>query len=404
MIDVDTSSFFAIVSVAALAAITVAVLPSRFAPPVVVLELVLGIVIGPQALDLAHSDAFITFFSNLGLGMLFYFAGYEIDFGRIEGKPLRLGAIGWGLSVALAYGIGGALAAAGIVVSFLYTGSAMATTAIGTLIPILRDTGELKTRFGTYLLAAGACGEFGPVLLITLVLSTSQPLHKAVILLGFILLALAVALSSVRLVWKGWPALERTFEASSQLAVRITVVLVFGLVLLASQLGLDVLLGGFVAGMITRAALRGHELTVFESKLTAVGFGFFVPFFFVTSGLQFDLNALGSSSAILKLALFLSLFVVVRGTPAVLLYRGVLSMGERAALAFYCATELPLVVAITTLAIAAGHMRHSTAAGLVGAAMLSTLIFPFVGLALKKRADLGDSEGPGSGEQAAALA
>ncbi len=404
MIDVDTSSFFAIVSVAALAAITVAVLPSRFAPPVVVLELVLGIAIGPQVLDLAHSDAFITFFSNLGLGMLFYFAGYEIDFQRIEGKPLRLGAIGWGLSVALAYGIGGALAAAGIIVSFLYTGSAMATTAIGTLIPILRDTGELKTRFGTYLLAAGACGEFGPVLLITLVLSTSQPLHKAVILLGFILLALAVALSSVRLVWKGWPALERTFEASSQLAVRITVVLVFGLVLLASQLGLDVLLGGFVAGMITRAALKGHELSVFESKLTAVGFGFFVPFFFVTSGLQFDLNALGSSSALLKLALFLCLFVIVRGTPAVLLYRGVLSMRERAALAFYCATELPLVVAITTLAIAAGHMRHSTAAGLVGAAMLSTLIFPFVGLALKKRADLGEGEGPGDSEQAPALA
>ncbi len=279
MIDVDTSSFFAIVTVAALAAITVVTLPSRFAPPVVVLELVLGIVIGPQVLHLAHSDAFIAFFSNLGLGMLFYFAGYEIDFERIGGKPLRLGAIGWALSLALAYGIGGALAAAGIVVSFLYTGSAMATTAIGTLIPILRDTGELKTRFGTYLLAAGACDEFGPILLITLVLSTTQPLHEALILIGFVVLALAVALSSVRLAWKGWAALERTFEASSQLAVRITVVLVFGLVLLASHLGLDVLLGGFVAGMITRVALKGRELTIFESKLTAVGFGFFVPFF-----------------------------------------------------------------------------------------------------------------------------
>ena len=156
--------------------------------------------------------------------------------------------------------------------------------------------------------------------------------------------------------------------------------------------------------MITRAALKGHELSVFESKLTAVGFGFFVPFFFVTSGLQFDLNALGSSSALSKLALFLCLFVIVRGTPAVLLYRGVLSMRERAAFAFYCATELPLVVAITTLAIAAGHMRHSTAAGLVGAAMLSTLIFPFVGLALKKRADLGEGEGPGDSGQAPALA
>jgi Kef-type K+ transport system membrane component KefB len=277
VIDVDTSSFFAIGLVAAIAAITVAIVPRRYAPPVVVLELLMGIVIGPQVLDLAHSDHFIQFFSNLGLGMLFYFAGYEIDFERIKGRPMRLGALGWALSVALAYGIGGSLAAAGIVVSFLYTGSAMATTAIGTLIPILRDNGELKTRFGTYLLAAGGAGEFGPILLVTLVLTTASPLKEAAILIAFVALALALALASVRYAWRGWPALERTFETSSQLAVRITVVLVFGLVLLASQLGLDVLLGGFVAGMITRAALRGHELRVFESKLTAVGFGFLRP-------------------------------------------------------------------------------------------------------------------------------
>jgi len=394
MIDVDTGSFFAIVMVAAIAAITVAVLPRGMAPPVVVLELVLGILIGPEVLDLAHSSDFIDFFSNLGLGMLFYFAGYEIDFERIEGAPLKLGAIGWAISVALAYGIGGVLAAAGIVVSFLYTGSAMATTAIGTLIPILRDNDALKTRFGTYLLAAGGAGEFGPILLVTLVFSTESPLREASILVAFIALAIAVALGSVRLAWRGWPALERTFEASSQLAVRVTVVLVFGLVLLASQLGLDVLLGGFVAGMITRAALKGHELQVFESKLTAVGFGFFVPFFFVTSGLEFDLGALGTASALAKLALFFVLFLVVRGTPALLLYRRVLSATERRALAFFCATELPLVVAITTIAIDAGKMRASTAAGLVGAAMLSTLVYPFVGLALRKRAALERSGEP----------
>jgi Kef-type K+ transport system membrane component KefB len=326
--------------------------------------------------------------------MLFYFAGYEIDFERIRGAPLKLGALGWALSVALAYGIGGALAAAGIVVSFLYTGSALATTAIGTLIPILKDSGGLKTRFGTFLLAAGGAGEFGPILLVTLVLTTASPLHEAAILIAFVCLALAVALASVRLAWRGWPALEKTFEASSQLAVRITVVLVFGLVLLASKLGLDVLLGGFVAGMITRAALRGHELQIFESKLTAVGFGFFVPFFFITSGIEFDLGALGSAEALAKLALFFALFLVIRGTPALLLYRKVLSATERRALAFFSATELPLVVAITTIAIDAGEMRPSTAAGLVGAAMLSTLVFPFIGMALQKRAMAEQSEDP----------
>jgi len=390
-IQVDSGSFFAIVAVSAIAAITVATVPKRFAPPVVVIELTMGILIGPEILGLAHSDDFIEFFANLGLGMLFFFAGYEIDFQRIKGKPMELGAAGWLLSVVLAYGLGGILAAAGIVVSFLYTGSAMATTAIGTLIPILRDNGELKTRFGTHLLAAGGAGEFGPILLVTLVLSTTNPFREAGILLVFVALAIALALVSVRYAWRGWPALERTFEASSQLAVRVTVVLVFGLVLLAGKLGLDILLGGFVAGMITRLALQGHELQVFESKLTAVGFGFFVPFFFVTSGIEFDLAALGSAEAIAKLVLFLALFLVVRGVPALLLYRHVLNARDRMALAFYCATELPLVVAITTIAVDDGDMRASTAAGLVGAAMLSTLIFPFVGMALRKGATDADS-------------
>jgi Kef-type K+ transport system membrane component KefB len=382
MIEVDAESFFVIVLVAALAAVSVALLPARLAPPVVVVELFLGILVGPQVLHLAKTDEFIEFFSNLGLGMLFFFAGYEIDFERIRGKPMELGGAGWLLSVVLAFGIGGVLAALGAIDTFLYVGAAMATTAIGTLIPILRDSGELKTRFGTYLLAAGGVGEFGPVLLVAIFLATDHPIHEAAILVAFVLMAIGVALASVRLAGRGWSAFERTFEASSQLAVRVTVVLVFGLVLLASKIGLDVLLGGFVAGLITRLALQGHELAVFESKLTAVGFGFFVPFFFVTSGIAFDLDALGSAEALAKLAMFFGLFLVVRGAPAVLLYRGVLDRRQRGALAFYSATELPLVVAITSIAVEAGHMETSTAAGLVGAAMLSTLVFPFAEAAL----------------------
>ena len=191
---------------------------------------------------------------------------------------------------------------------------------------------------------------------------------------------------SVRLAWRGWPHLERTLEASSQLAVRLAVLMVFALVALATELGLDLLLGGFVAGMIVRAALRGREVERFESKLTAVGFGFLIPFFFVTSGLNFDLDALLSSAgAIAKLALFVVLFLIVRGAPALLLYRGALPAArDRLALVFFSATQLPLVVAITTIAVDGGHMRSSTAAGLVGAAILSTLIFPFAGLYLRR--------------------
>ncbi|HUC00540.1 MAG TPA: cation:proton antiporter [Solirubrobacterales bacterium] len=383
MIHVDTESFFVIVLAAALAAVTVAVVPGRFVAPVVVVEIALGILIGPQVLDIARHDDFIDFFATLGLGMLFFFAGYEIDFSRIRGRPLELGGAGWVLSITLAFAIGAVLEAAGVIDSFLYVGAAMATTAMGALIPILHDQGEVHSRFSTYLLAAGCAGAFGPIVLVTIFLSTDHPLHEALILIAFVVIAVAVALASTGIALRHWPALERTIEASSQLAVRVTVVLVFGLVLLADQIGLDVLLGGFVAGMITRAALEGREIRVFESKLAAVGFGFFVPFFFVTSGIAFDLDALGSAEALAKLALFFALFLVVRGAPALLLYRSVLDRRDRTALALYSATELPLVVAITTIAVEAGHMRSSTAAGLVGAGMLSTLAFPLLAAALR---------------------
>jgi Kef-type K+ transport system membrane component KefB len=318
--------------------------------------------------------------------MLFFFAGYEIDLKRIAGMPLRLGTLGWSLSLVLAYSIAGALAAAGIVRSFLYTGSALATTAIGTLIPILRDADELPTRFGTYLLAAGAVGEFGPILLITLALSTGHPLEEGLILVAFVAVAVLIALMAVRANVVQWSAIERTLEASSQVAVRLSVLLIFGLVALAYELGLDLLLGGFGAGLITRMALQGQEIEQFESKLTAIGYGFFIPFFFIVSGIKFDLDALLSTAETLyKLPLFLALFFVVRGGPALLLYRGVLAATrDRLALAFYSATELPLVVAITTLAVDAGEMRGSTAASLVGAAMISTLAFPLVAMSLRR--------------------
>ncbi|MGE5857295.1 MAG: cation:proton antiporter [Solirubrobacterales bacterium] len=382
---VDETSALVMVIAAAAAAVIVMALAPKVTIPVVVLELLLGILIGPQGADIASVDPTTSLLGDLGLGMLFFFAGYEIDFDRIKGRPLQLAGLGWGISLILAYGIGGVLASAGIILSFLYTGSAMATTAIGTLIPILSDAGEMRTKFGTYLLGAGAIGEFGPILLVTLILSTGHPIHEAVVLLVFIALAVFTGILAVRSAWRGWPLVERTFETSSQLAVRLAVVLVFSLVALAAQLGLDLLIGGFVAGMITRVALRGRELAVFDSKLTAVGYGLLIPFFFVTSGMAFDLDALTSSTtALLKVPMFVALFLIVRGVPALLLYRSHLALRDRFALAVYCATELPLVVAITTLAIDAGQMKTSTAAGLVGAAIISTLIFPLLGAHIRR--------------------
>jgi Kef-type K+ transport system membrane component KefB len=395
--EVDAGSFLAIVAVSAFAAVLAGMVSSRLVIPVVVLELVLGIVIGPEALGLAEADPFVDFFSNLGLGMLFFFAGYEIDFQRIKGQPLKLAAAGWAVSLVLAYALGGLLAAAGIVLSLVFVGSAMATTAIGTLIPILRDAGELKSRFGTYLLGAGAMGEFGPILLITLVFSTKTAVENALILIAFVVVAVLAGVIAVRSVGKNWDLFERTLETSSQLAIRVTVVIVFALAALAASLGLDLLLGGFVAGVILRLALRGREVEVLESKLTAVGYGFLIPFFFVVSGINVNLGALIDDPVrFLEVPLFALLFLVVRGAPAMLLYRGVLAARDRAALAFFSATELPLVVAITTIAVEEGHMRSSTAASLIVAAICSTAIYPIVGLKLRAGApaDADDAAAP----------
>jgi Kef-type K+ transport system membrane component KefB len=373
-----------IVLVAAVAAVFVATVARWLLVPVVVVELLLGIVVGPQVLGWAQVDSFTAFFSNLGLGMLFFFAGYEIDFERIKGVPLRLAALGWVASLVIAHAIAAVLWAAGSIDAPVYVAAALSTTAIGTLIPILRDAGELRTPFGTVLLAAGAVGEFGPILLLTVFLSTDQPAKQAAILLAFVVVGIAAGVVAVRSAGRRWRVIERTLESSSQLAIRLVVLLVIALVALADKLGLDLLLGGFMAGLIVRQAVGAHEVKTLESKLSAVGYGLLIPFFFVFSGMRFDLDALtGSVSAMVQLPLFLAIFLVVRGAPALLLYREQLDARDLRSLACFCSAQLPLVVAITTIAVDVGKMDPATAASLVGAGILSTLVYPLAGLRLR---------------------
>ncbi len=309
VIVVRPGTFLAIIGAAAAAiAATVAALASGrgFVIPVVVVELLAGVVLGPHVLGL-HVDEFISFFSDLGLALLFFFAGYQIDLNRIVGPPLNLALLGWGLSLMLAYAFGAGLSLAGVVVSTLYTGSALTTTAMGTLIPILSDSGELHTRFGTFMLAAGAVGEFGPSLVLTLVLSAQGTLHNALILVAFIAVAVVIALLAARSSFWTMPLFERTLESSSQLAVRWILVLIFGLLVLAFHLGLNLLLGGFAAGVITRHVLGKRDAPAFDSKLAAIAFGVFVPFFFIVSGMNLDLPALfASASGVAKMGMFSS--------------------------------------------------------------------------------------------------
>jgi Kef-type K+ transport system membrane component KefB len=387
---IDTTSFLLVLAVAA-AAPVIADFASRahgaVLVPVVVVEIVLGAVIGPDVLDIAQRDDILDILSELGLGFLFFFAGYEIQFDRIKGPPLRLALVGWLITLVLAYSLAGLLMATGVVLSGLLVGSAMTTTALGTLIPILRDAGKLDTRLGTFVLGAGAVGEFGPVMIVTLLLSTqSNTVTQGLLLIAFVAIALLAALISTGTVGRHWSFIERHLETSSQLPVRLTVLLLFALVVVAADLGLDVILGAFAAGVIVRTVLRGLEVERFESKLDAVGFGFLIPFFFVTSGMDIDLEALVSSArAMIEVPLFLLLFLLVRGLPAMVLYRSVLDGTERRALALLSATALPLVVAITTIGVDQGHMRTSTAAALVGAGVLSVLLYPAIALAISRQ-------------------
>jgi Kef-type K+ transport system membrane component KefB len=297
-----------------------------------------------------------------------------------------------------ALGLGVVLALEGFVLSSLLVGLALTTTAIGTLLPMLRDRGLLETRFGGFLTASGAVGEFGPILAITILLSASSPLTEAALLVAFALLAVAVAAMATR---PQPPALvemlQRHLSTSTQLPVRIIILLIVGLVVVAADLGLDNLLGAFAAGMIARLALSPAQTTALTPRLEAIGFGFLIPIFFIVSGVNFDLDALlESPTTMLKVPLFLVLMLAVRGLPALFVYKGLLSVRQRVALMLLQATALPLLVVITEIGLSTDRMTTSNAAALVGAGMLSVLVLPLVGFAV-----LGDDEEPTSPDEVA---
>lgn len=397
--DVDTKSFLLVLLCAAAAPVVAAMVRARLNAviiPVVVVELILGAVVGPQGLGWAEADSVISFFGQLGLGFLFFFAGYEIDFARIRGRPLWLACAGWALSLALAYSIAGGLEAADLVISGLLTGSAMATTALGTILPVMRDEGLIERPIGKHVFAVGAIGEFGPIMILTLVLSTTgSPGGQFGLLVGFVAVAVLAGLISTGVFQRNFRPVMSRMDETGQLPVRLTVLLLFALVILASDLGLDIILGAFAAGMIMNFVLGGRdELHPFESKLDAIGFGFLVPFFFITSGMNLDLASLTSSlGALLKLPLFVVLLFAVRGIPVFLFYRRDLARGERLPLALLSSTQLPLVVAITSIGVAEGLMRGSTAAALIGAGVITVLLFPSLALLLINRRDAAEPAG-----------
>jgi Kef-type K+ transport system membrane component KefB len=301
----------------------------------------------------------------------------------------------------LGFSIGFAMHLAGLPDSGLVIGLGLTTTALGVLVPILKDSGESHSVFAVHVMATGAVGEFGPILAVSLLLGTRAPTRTALLLLAFAVIALLAAALAMR----PRPAnvsrvVSATLRTSGQLAVRLTLLIVVALVWAADELGLDILLGAFSAGVVVRLFLsRGDsaEVEVVTDKLEAVGFGFLIPIFFIVSGVRFDLSGLlSSTSALLLLPAIVALFLVVRGLPVLLVYRSALDGAHRRALGLFAASALPLVVVIANIGVETGRLQENFAAALVGAAMVSVAVLPLVALRLYRGAGSPTATDPAS--------
>jgi len=382
---VSTSTSIAtlvLIAIAAVVAPILSELTGRLAIPEIVFQIGLGMLLGPYVLDVAHVTNVVSGLSDLGLTYLIFLAGYELDLQRIRGRPLQLATIGWLISLVIGLGAAFALVSSGLARDTVVVGLALTTTALGTMVPMLRDADVMDTSFGALISAIGTCGEFLPIVAVALLLTRKEPLLTSVLLVAFIVVAVATVLLAAR----AQPPrmveiLNRHLESSAQLPVRVSLMFIVLLVLLAQTLGLDVLLGAFAAGIVVRLFTSRGESVAIKAKLEAIGFGFLIPIFFVVSGIQFDAHVfVRHPSALWRVPLFLLLMLLARGVPVFLLYRSRLTVPERVPMALFSATGLPLIVVITEIALEEHRILQVNAASLVAAGMLSVLLFPALGI------------------------
>ena len=377
----------AVALVAALAPLVVAALPGPRIPQVVVF-LLGGILIGPHVLGVAETSN-IQLLANIGLGFLFLLAGYELDPALLRQRPGRLAITGWLISAVIAVGVAGGLAAAGYIKDYVPVGLALTTTALGTLLPILRDNDMLAGQFGQHVYAAGAVGELFPILIIAVFLTQRGHFIALASVAGVGLLAIALSAAP-------WLARSGTVQRiiregqdeTRQTTLRWAVVLLFVLLAIASRFGLDVVLGALLAGMVLRAWTRRFSIDTegLERKFDAVGYGVFIPIFFISSGMTLDLKAISQDP--LRMLLFFLLLLIVRGLPSLLVYRRTLGARQRIEMTFITATTLPLLIALAEIGQRDGVMLPATAAALVGAGVLSVLVYPLIAVGLHRSAPL----------------
>ncbi|WP_067779370.1 cation:proton antiporter [Actinomyces vulturis] len=411
-------SLFWVAMVAFVAPVLSFLIPRRIVPETVLL-LVGGILIGPWGLGLAFNTAPIEFLREFGLAFLFLLAGYEIDVNELKGVGGHHAMVAWLFSLTLAFGAvavlgideGGPFTTRGIAIAI-----AMTSTALGTLLPILRERGMLPTAVGATVLNHGAVGEVGPVILMALLLGSHSPVRGLGILFIFVLVTVAIVKFTDRVKRFGQKItdfIHLSSRTTAQTSIRITVLLLVALCALAEVFELDVVLGAFAAGFILRHALpEGNK--EYEEKLDGLAYGFFIPLFFVTSGMTIWMGAVGSN--VRGLLAFMVLLMLVRGVPVWLATFAerkigggrVFSIRQCFQVSLYSTTALPIIVAVTQVAVAAGAMDQRNASTLVVAGALSVLIMPTAALAFAKPSDksprnetLGVVQGPALPGQAA---
>jgi len=386
----------AVLAVAAAVPLILSTIP-KVPIPGPVLEIVAGIVLGPAVLNLVKPDQAVRLVATIGLAFLLFLAGLEIDVRHFRGPRARLAGLGFGLSAVLALGVSGALHAAGVVESTLLIGIILIATSLGMIIPILKDAGVADRPVGQLAIAGASLGDVSSVLLLSLFFSgRATALGPKLLLLSLLgVLVVLVVIATLRIERSMWitRTMNKLADTSAQIRIRLSMLLVVGLGALATHLGFEAILGAFIAGAILRLvdADAAHKHPLFYPKLDAIGYGFLIPVFFVTSGLTFNLSVLFSSAAtVLRVPLFLLALLVVRGLPAVLYRSALPSARDVAAVGLLQATSLPFIVAATTIGLALHAIRPANAAALVAAGLLSVIIFPIIALQLLRSS----AEGP----------
>lgn len=366
-----------------------------FAPalrlPSVVVELIAGIIVGPAVLGWVEVDDPIRVLAIVGLAFLLFLAGLEIEFHKLRGRVLHVAATGFAVSFAIAIAVGMVLKAGGLVDQPLFIAIVLSSTSLGVVVPVLKDARESSSTFGQLLIAGASIADFATVILLSLFFSRESTTTGAQILLLGTLFAVVVLVTLAVLGIEHSTgirkALVRLQDTTAQIRVRGAFLLLIGLTALATELGLEVILGAFLAGAILTLVDRDEMMThpEFRTKLEAVGFGVFIPVFFVTSGLQYDLDALLSdSSALANVPIFLAALLLVRGLPA-LLYRPLIPAGRTLPGALLQATSLPFIVAATAIGVELDIIGAANAAALIAAGLLSVVLFPAISLTLLRR-------------------